>query len=281
MPDVRYAVRLLRRDPVYAAVAILSMALGIAATTTLFSVAYGVLLKPLPWPEADRIMRVVETRGGREGRLPGTVTNGTYHEWRNHHETIDALGAYSVGVNAATALKSGAAEPVRVSVAAMTPSTFAVLRARPLRGRTFNDAELPQPGMAGVDTPRPVVISHALWREWFAGRDDALGTVIRLDDVPHTIVGVMPASFRFPRPEVLAWTPMPIPPVIPVGTNARSMMIFGALARLKAGASPQQAAATLKGGAAKGNILLLINRHGASQFVGLSVTPGVGSGTPR
>ena len=62
MPDVRYAVRLLRRDPVYAAVAILSMALGIAATTTLFSVAYGVLLKPLPWPEADRIMRVVETR---------------------------------------------------------------------------------------------------------------------------------------------------------------------------------------------------------------------------
>ena len=243
MREIRYAFRLLRRDPGYAAVAILTMALGIAATTTLFSVGYGVLLKPLPWPEADRIMRVIETRSGREARLPGTLTNGTYFEWRDRHETIDALGGYSVGVNAATAVRAGTTQPVRISVAAMTPSAFAVLQAAPLRGRTFSDVEVAPPDLAGVDTPRPVVISHALWREWFDGRDDALGAVIRLDDVPHTIVGVMRASFTFPRADVLAWTPMSIPPVIPVGTNARSMMIFGALARLKAGVSPHQAAA--------------------------------------
>src|SRR4051812_26268441 len=202
MPDIRYAFRLLRRNPGYAAVAILTMALGIAATTTLFSVAYGVLMKPLPWPEAHRIMRVVERRGGNEARLAATLTNGTYFEWRNRHDTIEALGGYGIGVNAATALKSNGAQPVRLDVTGMTPSAFEVLRARPLRGRIFTDAEVPAAGMAGVDTPRPVVISHALWREWFGGRNDALGAVIRLDDVPHTIVGIMPASFEFPRPGV-------------------------------------------------------------------------------
>jgi putative ABC transport system permease protein len=117
-----------------------------------------------------------------------------------------------------------------------------VLRARPLRGRLFTDAEVPVAGLSGVDTPRPAVISHALWRDWFAGRDDALGRVIRLDDVPHTIVGVMAASFTFPDTETRAWTPMSIPQVLQPG-NTRSMMIFGGLVRLKPGVSRQQAAA--------------------------------------
>jgi putative ABC transport system permease protein len=272
---IRYAFRLLRRDPGYAAVAILTMALGIAATTTLFSVAYGVLMKPLPWPEADRIMRVVETRGGHEARLPGTLTNGAYFEWRNHHDTIEALGGYGVGVNTATAVKSNGAEPVRLTVTQMTPSAFEVLRARPLRGRIFTDSEVPQAGMAAVDTPRPVVISHALWREWFDSGDDALGAVIRLDDVPHTIIGVMPASFAFPRPEVRAWAPMPIPPVIQVGGKARSMMIFGALARLRRGVSPQQAAteATSRGRQAPDPGYAAVAMFGSNATPDIAVTP--------
>ena len=218
------------------------MALGIGATTTLFSVAYGVLLKPLSWADSDRIMRVVETRDGHQARLPGTMTNGTYFSWRDQAATIDAIGGYGVGTNSMTASRGAGDEPIRLRVTAMTPSAFDVLRARPVRGRLFTDAEVPVAGMGGVDTPRPAVISHALWRDWFAGRDDALGRVIRLDDVPHTIVGVMAASFTFPDTETRAWTPMPIPQVLQP-RNARSMMIFGGLVRLAPGVSPRQAAA--------------------------------------
>ena len=242
MNPFRYAFRQLRCDPGYAAVAILTMALGIGATTTLFSVAYGVLMKPLPWPDADRIMRVVETRDGHQARLTGTMSNGTYFEWRDRPETIAAIGGYSVGVNTMTALRGGA-DPIRLRVTTMTPSAFDVLRARPLRGRLFTDDEVPAAGMGGVDAPRPIVLSHALWQDWFGGQDAAFGSVIRLDDVPHTVVGVMPASFAFPDRETRAWTPMPIPPVIPNGANVRNLMIFGGLVRLKPGVSPQQAAA--------------------------------------
>ena len=83
LQDLRHAARLLRREPGYAAIAMLAIALGIGATTTLFSVTYGVLLKPLPWPEPDRLVRLEERRGGRTGRIPWTITNGTYLAWRD------------------------------------------------------------------------------------------------------------------------------------------------------------------------------------------------------
>jgi predicted permease len=242
--DVRYALRLLRRDPGYAAVAIATIALGIGATTTLFSVAYGLLLKPLPWADAGRIVRVAEARGGHQPRLTGQMSNGAYFAWQDHHDTIEALGAYETGVNNATALRGSGAEPVRIRVTGMTPTAFTVLREQPLRGRLFTDDEVPAAGVTGVNTPRPILIGYALWRDWFGGRDDALGTVLRVNDVPHTIVGVMPATFAFPDPETQAWAPLPIPQAVANGwPNARSIMLFGALARLKPGISPEQAAA--------------------------------------
>src|SRR5579872_3886396 len=222
--DLRYALRLLRRDRVYAAVAILTMALGIGATTTLFSVAYGVLMKPLPWSDANRIMRIVETRDGHQARLPETMTNGTYLSWRDHPTTAEAIGGYGVGTQSMTAARAGQSEPIRLRVTSVTPSAFDVLRAAPLRGLIFTDSEVPPAGLGSVDAPRPVVISHALWEDWFAGRDDALGTVMRLDDVPYTIVGVMPAWFAFPDAETRAWAPLSVPQVLQPN-NARSMMI--------------------------------------------------------
>ncbi len=187
-------------------------------------------------------MRVVETRAGHQARLPGTMTNGTYFAWRDQPTTVEAIAGYGIGSQSMTAVRSGQSEPIRLRVTAMTPSAFDVLRGRPLRGRVFTDDEVPPSGMAGVDTPRPIVISHALWQDWFAGRDDAIGGVIRLDDVPHTIVGVMPASFVFPDTDTRAWSPMAIPQVLQPN-NGRSTMIFGGLLRLKPGVSRQQAAA--------------------------------------
>src|SRR5688500_2363625 len=91
--DLRHAVRLLAREPGYAAVALLGIALGIGATTTLFSVAYGVLLKPLPWPEPEQLVRLEERRGGRPGRIPWTITNGTYLAWQEA-TTVEQVGGW-------------------------------------------------------------------------------------------------------------------------------------------------------------------------------------------
>src|SRR5947207_11937547 len=135
--DLVYGVRLLRRQPGFAALAILTMALGIGATTLLFSVAYGVLLKPMPWANADRILRVTETRQGRTGRVAGTVSNGTFLAWRDRPATIEDLGGWLTS----TGTLSGIGDPVRISFKPTTPSVFSILRVRPLLGRLFNEGE--------------------------------------------------------------------------------------------------------------------------------------------
>ena len=164
--DARYAVRLLRREPGFTAVAILTMALGIGATTTLFSVAYGVLLKPLPWPHADRLVRVTETRAGRIGRVRGTVMNGTYLAWAEHPTTIDGLAGW---LRRTQTMTIAGGDPRRVSLIAITPSAFPLLEARPLLGRTFAEGE----GVRGA--PGVALLSYGLWREQFGGRPEAVG----------------------------------------------------------------------------------------------------------
>ena len=165
--DLRYGVRLLRRQPGFAAVAILTMALGIGATTMLFSVAYGVLLKPLPWPDADRLVRVTETRQGRTGRVLGTVSNGTFLAWRDHRSTIEDLGGWLTQ----TATLTGAGDPCAVPIIPTTPSLFPILRVRPLIGRLFREGE----GARGQ--PGVVILSYGLWQERFGGRPEIVGHV--------------------------------------------------------------------------------------------------------
>src|SRR5262245_2934675 len=109
MHDIRYAARLLRRQPRFTLLAVATMALGIGATTTLFSITYGVLVKPLPWPGGNRIVVVKETRGGNPPRF-GLFTNTVYFAWRDHSSTIDDLAAWSQGV----VTMSGAGEPDRI-----------------------------------------------------------------------------------------------------------------------------------------------------------------------
>ena len=95
--DLRYGLRLLRRDPGFTLTAVLTIALGVGAATTLFSVTYSLLLKPLPWPDADRLVRLSETRQGRSARIPGTLLNGTYLAFADRPTTIDAIGGCRCG----------------------------------------------------------------------------------------------------------------------------------------------------------------------------------------
>jgi predicted permease len=266
MQDARYAGRLLRRQPGFAAVVILTMALGIGATTMLFSVAYGVLLKPLPWLESTQLVRVTETRQGRTGRILGTVSNGTFLAWRAHRSTIEDLGGWMTE----TATLTGAGDPIRVPIIPTTPGLFPILRVHPQIGRLFSEDE----GDTNPKMPGAVILSHSLWQQRFGGRPDVVGHVLQLSDRPYTIVGVMPREFAFPDTETRAWTAWKVPPV--VGSNgALSGVIFRAIARLRPGTTPAQAAAeaTSRARSAPDMGLAATALFGAAGPIDISVVP--------
>jgi len=234
--DVRQACRSLRRSPGFTVITASTTALGIAATTTLFSLAYGVLVRPLPWAEPDRLIRLEERRGGNAGRIPWTISNAAYLEWQGHAGTVEDVGGWRA-VAATTMSDGGEAQPVQM--AGVTPSLFRVLRAQPALGRLMVDAD------ATSAQPDVILLSHGLWLRAFGGRADIVGHVVRIGDRATTVVGVMPRGFAFPDRQAEAWQPMFIAPV--VNGSVRTLMIFSALARLRPGVAPVQAAAEASG----------------------------------
>jgi putative ABC transport system permease protein len=230
--DAIYGVRLLRARPGYAAVTILTIALGVGAVTTLFSVTQSVLLRPLSWAKSDRIVRVIESRGGRQGRIARTIMNGSYLAWSESPQTIDGIGSWTDGALTLT----GSGDAVRVTVTNVSPSLFDVLDAEPLRGRLFTPAE----GSGG--NWHYVVLSQGIWEQRFGAREDIIGQSIVLDGSPCEVVGIMPRSFVFPTRATQLWLPMTVSAVD--GPNGvKRGQIFRALARLKPGVTVQQAAA--------------------------------------
>jgi predicted permease len=223
---------MLRRHPGSAAVAITTMALGIGAATVLFSVAWNVLARPLPWPDADRLVRIIETRQGSTRRLPPITTNGTYLAWRDAASTIEEIGGWSP--RTMTVAVGGDGEPRRSRIVMMTASTFHLMRAAPLAGRLFVEADESAPNVA--------VISYGMWRQEFGGRSDAVGRTIRLDGNEYSVAGVMPQSFVFPDRETRVWIPFRVRPVIGEDGNSRFISLFSAIARLKPGVTASQAA---------------------------------------
>ncbi len=228
--DMRYAMRLLRRRPGYTLVAVLTMALGIGATTALFSVAHGVLLKPLPWPDADRLVRLSETRPGGTNRFPWVMTNATYLAWQEQPSTIEEMAAW----RGDTVTMTGAGEPERLRIVAATPSLFPLVRAQPLLGTLFGPDD---------DRGGAVALSYGLWQQRFGGDPDVIGRLIRFDGEPHRVAAVMPRAFAFPDRETRAWVPLRVRPVMGDDPNARSLSMFNAVARLRPGATAAQAAA--------------------------------------
>ena len=230
--DARYGIRLLKREPGFTLVAVLTIALGIGATTTLFSVVNGVLLRPLPWADSDRLVRVSETRQGRAGRVRGTILNGTYLAWADHPTTIDAIGGW-VGNSPMTL--SGRGDPERIRVTPVTPSLFPMLAVRPHIGRLFAPTE-------GVrDSSDVALLSFGLWQSRFGGSPDVLGQTVQLDDRPFTVVGVMPPDFAFPTRDTRAWTAWAVPTLHGQGGMITGS-IFSTMARLRPGATLAQAA---------------------------------------
>jgi putative ABC transport system permease protein len=230
--DLRVGLRLLAARPGFAAVAMLTLALGIGANTAVFSVVNSVLLRPLPYPESDGLLRVSEERPISEGRRMAALTNEIYHPWLERTRTLEALAAYSPRAYTLT----GRGEARRMQGAAVSASLFPMLRAAPALGRTFTQAE-EKPG-----ANRVVILSHAAWLWLFAGDAAAVGRAITLDGNPHEIVGVMPAWFYFPDRDAELWTPQYVP--LPSrSANERNVFAFAALARLRPGVTLEQARA--------------------------------------
>lgn len=203
---------------------VLTMALGIGATTALFSVTYGVLLKPLPWDSADRLVLLKERRGGHAPRF-GSFSNAAYLAWRDQPSTNADIAAWTPR----TATLSGDGDPERIRAANVTASLFGVINAHPMAGSFFTDRD---------ETSPVVVIAESLWRTRFNASAGAIGRGIQLDGETYTIVGVLPDSSGYPDRLTRAWLPFHVPP-----TAGNQLAMFEAIARMRPGVTPAQAAA--------------------------------------
>jgi putative ABC transport system permease protein len=230
--DVQLAVRLLTKQRMFTATVSATLAVCLAANAALFAIVDHVLLRPLPIPEADRIV-ITGNRYPKAGADSGYSTSAADYDDRLRETHVFEEQALfktaSRGVE-----ESGA--PTRVQVMAVTPSFFRLARVAPSLGRTFTDDEI-EPGRQ-----TKAVLSFGLWQSQFGGDPSAVGRDLRIDGQPYTIVGVMPKSFDFVAPDVLAWTPLAL---TLVEKTVHYNDVWGYIARLKAGSSIEQARAEI------------------------------------
>ena len=233
LEDIRHSLRVLIKSPGFTVVALATLTLGIGATTTVFGVVNAALLRPLPYPDAGRLVRVREARALLRGRdVPAFMTGATLEAWRENPQTLDQIAGYSDR----TFTYSDASGPVRVRGATVSPALFPLLRATPLLGRVFTDDE-------EVSGAQPVaVLSHARWVTHHDADPDVLGQLITLDDVSYSVIGVMHEGFYFPDRETEIWIPLTLtrPEQRP---GQRFIRAFSGIARLKDGVSLAQAEA--------------------------------------
>src|SRR5579863_10765521 len=227
--DLKFAFRSLRKNPGFAGLAVLIMALGIGANTAVFSVVNAVLLKPLTYRDFDRIVTLASLWKKSGGH--GQVSGPDFHDWHDQSSAFEAMAYYNGGEGSATV--GSAAEYVHAAI--VTPEFFRVFQVEPVRGRLFTPEEQ-KPGNA-----QAVLISQAYWQQHFGRNDNALGQHIRMFDKALTVVGILPAPFHFPDKTDL-W----IPATSIFGeTPSRSAHNYLVIGRLKAGVNLEQAQAQM------------------------------------
>jgi putative ABC transport system permease protein len=224
--DARHAVRLVLRAPVFSAIAILTFAIGIGVNTAVFNVVNGVLLRPLPYPDADRIAMIwLDNR--RQGIREDIASYPVYVDWRERATSFAQMAAYS----AASFTLTGAGEPDRLRGAQATASFFDVLGVEPALGRVFT----PREETAGQDGV--VVLSHGLWQRQFGGAAEVVGRTLTLNGRPREVVGVMGPALRWPERAEL-WVPLAPPPDV---RDARTSFWLPVIGRVKHGVSADRA----------------------------------------
>ena len=228
--DIRYAVRNLLKRPAFTIVAAITLALGIGANTAIFSSVYALLLKPLPFPELDRVVAVWDTYPSK-GVVRNEVAMANYLDWRAQNQSFEQVALYTWW----TANLTGVGTPERIQGMVVTANFFAALGVKPIMGRTFTEEE----NQSGKDTV--VILTHNTWRRRFGGDRNILGKTITLDSVASTVVGVMPEKFSYPANAEI-YSPIAITPKLAANRQFHSYYVVG---RLKPGTPVQSAQADI------------------------------------
>ena len=223
--DLRHALRIFRRSPGFTAIAVLTLALAIGATTAIFSVVYGVLLRPLPYPDPGRIMAVWEVNThGTWSRL----ADPNFDDFRDQNHSFQAIAKYAAN----TASVSGTSQPTRSMVASVSPDFLKVFRVQPIIGRDLAVADC-QKGAAPV-----ALVSFGYWKQYLGSASDLSQLHLKIDNAIFSIVGVLPDGFQFPV-DVALWTPTD------EENPSRTSHNYNGIARLRDGASVAQANAEI------------------------------------
>lgn len=192
--DLKHGLRTMRRSPAFTAVAVITLALGIGANTAIFSVVDTVLMRPLPYTDAERIVVAFEKRP-QQSRLKNEVTPAEFFEWRKQATSFESIAANGVSEFTLTGVEASEMLVGRL----VSQQFFSVMGRQPALGRVFTEAE------DRPDAERAVLISHALWQRQFGGRPDALGRTLLLNSQNYAVVGVMPSDFDHPSD---VWVPL-------------------------------------------------------------------------
>src|SRR5579872_831351 len=225
--DLRHAIRILRRSPGFTAVSVLTLALAIGATTAIFSVVYGVLLKPLPYANPDRIMAVFEVNPkGSWSRL----ADPNFDDFRDQNRSLQAIAKYTSYVSSV----SGSAQPTRSTVASVSSGFFNVFQVQPTLGRTLTAADTAK-GAAPV-----VLVSHGYWKQHLGSFPDLSQLHLKIDNELYSVIGVLPEGFQFPS-DAEIWIPADL-----AGENpSRTSHNYSGIARLRDGVTVAQANADI------------------------------------
>ena len=234
--DLRYTMRTLARAPGFTLTAILVTALGVGATTAAFTLADHVLMRPLPFPDPDRLVKILEGNVTRPANLRGirgtnNVAPANFLSWREMAASFEVMGAYGF----VTSNLVGNGEPERLDGVSITYGALQMTGVRPALGQAFTQADDRQ------GAPCTVLISDGFWRRKFGGEESIVGSTIRLDDESCVVGGVMPRGFAFPTRSVVFWRPIRLPS----DPGDRRNNYLWVIARLKPGVSRQQAEADM------------------------------------
>jgi len=247
--DLRYGARIMLKQPGFTVVAVITLALGIGANTAIFSLVNSILLRPLPFREPDRVVRLIQA-SPKLGLSTWGVSQANFAAYREQNRSFETVALY----NSSAINLTGVGEPERLPMTNATADFFKVFGVSPILGRTFVEGE-DAPGKNTV-----CVISHKFWQRRLGGDPNVVGRMLSLNNTPTQIVGVMPAEFKFPRLEIDLWIPLAL------DTKRTAPYFFAVIGRLKPGVQLAQAQADTTGilqnfGRERGNV---------SESVGLS-----------
>jgi putative ABC transport system permease protein len=221
--DLRYGVRVLWRNLGFTLIAVFTLALGISATTAIFSVVYGVLLRPLPYDRPDQLVKVAEKSSKGHDM---SLADLNFQDFHAQNRSLQGLAEFSSG----EASVSGGSEPKRLVVASVSSDFFPIMRVSPIRGRGFAPEDQ-RPGAGAV-----ALVSYSYWKQYINSTDDLSSVMLRVENRSASVIGVLPPGFRFPD-DADVWMPRELAPFLP----ARTAHNWEAIARLRDGVTLEQA----------------------------------------